>query len=144
MTQIRLDQVNLIVHDVEASRAFYTRLGLDFGEERDPVWALHHISAEHTERVPLDMDLDSTSFAAKWNRGWARGAGVVFGFKVDTREEVDEVVAALAAGGVTVQQEPYDAFWGARYAVVSDPDGNGVGVMSPVDPARRSEAPDPQ
>ena len=24
------------------------------------------------------------------------------------------------------------------YAVVSDPDGNGVGVMSPVDPGRRS------
>ena len=52
-------------------------------------------------------------------------------------------MAALAADGVPVQQEPYDAFWGARYAVVSDPDGNGVGIMSPVDPARRSEAPSP-
>jgi hypothetical protein len=27
---------------------------------------------------------------------------------------------------------------------VSDPDGNGVGIMSPVDPARRYEAPDPR
>ena len=36
-----------------------------------------------------------------------------------------------------------DAFWGARYAVVSDPEGNGVGIMSPVDPARRSEPPAP-
>ena len=53
------------------------------------------------------------------------------------------LVAALAAEGVPVQQQPYDAFWGARYAVVSDPDGNGVGIMSPVDPAFRSEAPSP-
>ena len=43
-----------------------------------------------------------------------------------------------------MQQEPYDAFWGARYAVVSDPDGNGVGIMSPVDdalPQRATAAP---
>jgi catechol 2,3-dioxygenase-like lactoylglutathione lyase family enzyme len=141
---IRLDQVNLVVRDVEASRTFYARLGVDFGEVRDPVWADHHVSAEHNERVPLDVDLDSTSFAQKWDRGWPGGPGVIFGFKVDSREEVDELVAALAAEGVPVQQEPWDAFWGARYAVVSDPDGNGVGIMSPVDPARRSEAPNPQ
>jgi hypothetical protein len=28
--------------------------------------------------------------------------------------------------------------------VVSDPDGNSVGIMSPIDPDRRSTAPDPQ
>jgi catechol 2,3-dioxygenase-like lactoylglutathione lyase family enzyme len=144
MAPVRLDQLNLVVRDVEASRAFYTRLGVDFGEERDPVWAHHHLSAERSERVPLDLDLDSTSFAPKWNRGWPGGPGVVIGFKVDSREEVDRLVAALAAEGVAVQQEPWDAFWGARYAIVSDPDGNGVGIMSPVDPARRYEAPDPR
>ena len=53
-------------------------------------------------------------------------------------------MAALAAEGVAVQQEPYDAFWGARYAVVSDPDGNAVGIMSPVDDAFRSEPPSPR
>ena len=52
-------------------------------------------------------------------------------------------MAALAAAGAAVQQEPYDAFWGARYAVVSDPDGNGVGIMSPVDPAQRRDQPPP-
>ena len=53
-------------------------------------------------------------------------------------------MAALAADGVPVQQQPYDAFWGARYAVVSDPDGHGVGIMSPVDPALRRNEPPPQ
>ena len=61
---------------------------------------------------------------------------------METRAEVDALVAALAAEGVPVQQVPYDAFWGARYAVVSDPDGNAVGIMSPVDAAfRRDQAP---
>jgi len=139
----RLDQLNLVVHDVAASRAFYARLGLDFGDERDPVWDAHHVSARAGDTTPLDVDLDSASFAAQWNQGWSGGAGAILGFKVDTRDEVDALVAALAAEGVAVQQAPYDAFWGARYAVVTDPDGNGVGIMSPVDPARRHPSPTP-
>jgi catechol 2,3-dioxygenase-like lactoylglutathione lyase family enzyme len=139
----RLDQVNLVVPDVGACRAFYTRLGLDFGDEQDPVWANHHISAGHDDRTPLDVDLDSTTFATQWNEGWPGGAGVVLGFRVDTREAVDDVVATLEGSGAAVQQRPYDAFWGARYAVVSDPAGNAVGIMSPVDPERRGEPPDP-
>ena len=62
---------------------------------------------------------------------------------MDTREAVDALVDSLVAEGVAVQQEPYDAFWGARYAVVSDPDGNGVGIMSPIDPAQRRDEPAP-
>jgi catechol 2,3-dioxygenase-like lactoylglutathione lyase family enzyme len=144
VSPIRLDQVNLVVGDVAASRAFYSRLGLDFGAERDPIWSAHHVSAPGGEHAPIDIDLDSTAFVTKWDRGWAGGTGAVLGFKVDSREDVDRLVAALSAEGVAVQQEPYDAFWGARYAVVSDPDGNAVGIMSPVDDALRSEAPSPQ
>jgi catechol 2,3-dioxygenase-like lactoylglutathione lyase family enzyme len=140
---IRLDQVNLVVHDVAASRAFYSRLGLPFGDPADPVWDAHHVSARHDETTPLDVDLDSESFAGKWNSGWSGGSGAILGFKVETRDEVDALVASLAADGVVVQQAPYNAFWGARYAVVSDPDGNGVGIMSPIDPDQRHEAPSP-
>ena len=49
----------------------------------------------------------------KWDRGWPGGSGLVVGFKVDSRQEVDALVAALVADGVPVQQEPFDAFWGA-------------------------------
>jgi catechol 2,3-dioxygenase-like lactoylglutathione lyase family enzyme len=140
---IRLDQVNLVVRDVEASRTFYSRLGLDFGTEHDPVWSAHHVSAVHGDATPIDVDLDSTSFATMWDEGWPGGTGALLGFKVDTREEVDALVGALVAEGVRVQQEPYDAFWGARYAVVTDPDGNGVGIMSPVAASYRSEPPTP-
>jgi catechol 2,3-dioxygenase-like lactoylglutathione lyase family enzyme len=140
---IRLDQLNLIVHDVEASRTFYARLGLDFGDAPDAIWADNYASAVHGEHTLIDVDVHSSTFVQKWDRGWPGGSGVVVGFKVDSRDEVDALVAALCADGVPVQQEPFDAFWGARYAVVGDPDGNGVGIMSPVDPALRSQPPSP-
>jgi catechol 2,3-dioxygenase-like lactoylglutathione lyase family enzyme len=140
---IRLDQINLIARDVGASRNFYSRLGLDFADLDDAVWADHHISAGHGGQGGIDLDIDSTSFAQKWDAGWPGGSGIVIGFKVDSRQEVDALVAALAADGVHIQQEPCDAFWGARYAVVSDPDGNGVGIMSPIDPATRRVPPSP-
>jgi len=146
VTPIHFDQVNLVVRDVEASRAFYATLGIDFGDEHDPVWARHHVSAVRppsTVDAPADLDLDSMTFAAQWNGGWRGGPGFVIGFKVDTRQDVDDVVARLTDDGVEVQQPPYDAFWGARYAVVSDPDGNAVGIMSPVDEALRSDPPSP-
>jgi predicted lactoylglutathione lyase len=144
VTPIHLDQLNLVVSDVEASRSFYAHLGIDFGDERDPVWADHHVSASHGDILPFDLDLDSTSFSGQWNAGWPGGPGVVLGFKVDSRQEVDDLVAELVREGVAVQQEPYDAFWGGRYAVVADPDGNGVGIMSPIDPAYRSPGPAPR
>ena len=52
--------------------------------------------------------------------------------------------AALTAAGYPSQQEPYDTFWGSRYAILEDPDGNAVGLMSVPDPARRSPPPDPE
>ena len=60
-------------------------------------------------------------------------------FRVATRDEVDEVYNDLIGAGHKGQQAPYDAFWGARFAVIEDPDGNAVGVMSPSDPGLRHD-----
>jgi catechol 2,3-dioxygenase-like lactoylglutathione lyase family enzyme len=131
-----LDQVNLVVSDMGATVAFYSRLGLTI-PDTDADFQAHHRSA----RLPggVDLDFDSTEFARHWDKGWTAGAGVVVGFKVASREQVDAVYSDLTGAGYRGQQEPYDAFWGARYAVVEDPDGNPVGIMSPSDPARRSD-----
>jgi uncharacterized glyoxalase superfamily protein PhnB len=61
----------------------------------------------------------------------------VLGFSVASRDAVDERYAALTGAGYPGRQPPYDAFWGARYAVVQDPDGRDVGLMSPIDPDRK-------
>src|SRR5579862_7045440 len=131
-----LDQINLVTRDMDASLAFYRRLGIDI-PDRDPAWDLHHRSAAGDGG--LDLDLDSETFAREWDEGWRGGSGCVIGCKLASRAEVDRVYADLTGAGYRGQQEPWDAFWGARYAIVEDPDGNAVGLMSPADPARRWE-----
>jgi hypothetical protein len=39
------------------------------------------------------------------------------------------------------RQAPFDALRGGRYAIVADPHGNDVGLMSPVDESMRSWPP---
>jgi uncharacterized glyoxalase superfamily protein PhnB len=63
-------------------------------------------------------------------------------FSVEARADVDEIHGALVADGARSLQPPYDAFWGARYAIVVDPDGVAVRRMSPVDDAKCSSPPE--
>jgi uncharacterized glyoxalase superfamily protein PhnB len=89
----------------------------------------------------IDLDFDSQEFAQQWNTGWTprSGGGMgVLGFGLPSREAVDSLFADVTHAGYKSQQPPFDAFWGARYAVVEDPDGNAVGLMSPIDPERRT------
>jgi uncharacterized glyoxalase superfamily protein PhnB len=126
-----LDQINMVVGNMDKAIEFYRRLGLDFADML-PEWEAHHRSADVGEG--LDFDLDSVVFARQWDEGWSgrrNGAGCVVVFRVETRDEVDEIHDDLAGAGYKVQQPPYDAFWGSRFTVVEDPDGNAIGVMSP-------------
>ena len=136
-----LDQVNIVVSDMEASAAFYERLGVRL-ETSPPDWAPHHRNS--TPVGGADVDLDSSAFAAVWNTGWPAGAtGPVLLFRMPSRDAVDRVHADLVGAGHVSQQEPYDAFFGCRFAVVEDPDGNAVGLISVRDPAHRGETPPP-
>jgi uncharacterized glyoxalase superfamily protein PhnB len=134
------DGINLVVGDMDASVAFYRRLGTTIPDQGP--WDADHRTAETAGGASFEMD--STRFVPKWNSGWpgsqGRGAAV-FGFKVAKREDVDRIYDDLTAAGYQSQQAPYDAFWGARYAIVEDPDGNAVGLMSPMDDTFRSEPP---
>ena len=48
----------------------------------------------------------------------------------DLFRRVDRLYAELTEAGYTGQREPWDAFWGQRYATVADPDGNGVDLFA--------------
>lgn len=148
MTRAVLDQLNIICGDPTASIAFYRRLGVDIPETgvwRTPT-GIHHVSAaDQSAHQAIRFDLDSTAFAQAWNAGWAnrddlRGR-VVVGFGVPTRAAVDDVYRDMTGAGYRGLQEPCDAFWGAPYAIIEDPDGVAVGVMSPISLERKSAPP---
>jgi catechol 2,3-dioxygenase-like lactoylglutathione lyase family enzyme len=135
-----LGQLNLVVADMAATVAFYRRLGLTIDDSRP--FAAHHL--EVTMPNGFVLEFDSVAFAQRWDVGWRGQPGPsrnVIGFDLAARTAVDALYADLTAAGYRVQQPPCDAFWGARYAVVEDPDGNPVGLMSPIDPARRGTPP---
>jgi len=89
----------------------------------------------------IGFDLDSVKLAKSYNEGWEGESGNGVGFSLPSREAVDERYERMTDAGYVGLQPPYDAFWGARYAVVEDPDGNHVGLMSPQGPLRRSVPP---
>jgi uncharacterized glyoxalase superfamily protein PhnB len=60
------------------------------------------------------------------------------GFSLPTRDAVDVTCAELVCAGYAGRQPPYNAFWGARYAIVTDPDGNHIGLMGPADEKRKT------
>ena len=53
-----------------------------------------------------------------------------FAMLCDTVAEVDVVAAAIKNAGHTLTVEPWDAFWGQRYATVRDPDGYQIDIFA--------------
>lgn len=139
MDHPRLNQLNLVVRDMEATLAFYRLLGLEI----DITPSGQHASARVGGGFLVEWDTED--FALRWDSCWrAGGSGdTVIGFSVGSREAVDEIYERLTSAGHRPQQPPYDAFWGSRYAIVEDPDGRPVGFMSPEDPAKKSWPPAP-
>jgi predicted lactoylglutathione lyase len=132
------NQVNLIVRDMDKTVAFYRRLGLTIDAEPGS----EHVGVTFPNGV--SMDLDSVGFVPMWDSAskGATGGSTVLGFSVASREAVDDLYTTLTHDGYAGRQPPYDAFFGARYAMVEDPDGNPVGLMSPIDAERKTWPPE--
>ena len=145
MTAPVLDQLNLVVADMERSIGFYRELGLDIPD--DAVWrtdtGAHHVVMKMPDG--FELALDSHALAETYNRGWRAFSGegnrTVMSFRYADATAVDATYERLVGLGHASSQPPYYTFWGSRYAIVADPDGNHVGLMSPPDPEHRSGPP---
>jgi len=126
----RLDVFGIVVGDMARSVAFYRRLGLEFpeGAENEP-----HVEAQlgGGMRYTLDTEEVMRSFDPEWTRpteGHLTGGA----FLCDSPEEVDQVYRELLENGATAYKEPWDAFWGQRYAQLRDPDGTVIDLYAPL------------
>jgi uncharacterized glyoxalase superfamily protein PhnB len=125
----RLDLIGIVVEDMGRSLAFYRQLGLDIPASAD--------SEGHVEvtlpgglRLAWDTVEIMKSFDAEWTPPTG-GSRCGFAFLVDSPADVDTLYAELVAGGAAGHLEPWDAFWGQRYAVLKDPDRNDVSLFAP-------------
>jgi catechol 2,3-dioxygenase-like lactoylglutathione lyase family enzyme len=130
----RFDAVGLVVSDMAASVTFYRRLGFAFpeGAERLP-----HAEAELPGGLRLLLDTEETvrSFHPG-RRPPARGGRASLALRCDDPGAVDALYEELVGAGCHGELKPWDAVWGQRYAVVLDPDGNGVDLFAPLPAAQ--------
>ncbi|KRD42883.1 hypothetical protein ASE38_00880 [Cellulomonas sp. Root930] len=118
-------QINLVVADVARAGAFYRDLGWDVVDPVDP----------HAEIrfKGLKVELDERSSVAYWNSGNPddAAAATVVSIHLASRDEVDAVWTRMTGLGYESRQRPFDAFFGSRFAVLADPDGHQIGLLSP-------------
>jgi catechol 2,3-dioxygenase-like lactoylglutathione lyase family enzyme len=125
----QLDAFGIVVSDMARALAFYRKLGLEFPDGAE---SEGHVEAQLDGglRYMLDGEDVIKSFDPEWERpqsGMHGGA-----FRCESPEEVDRVYAELLAAGGSAHKEPWDAFWGQRYAQVRDPDGTVVDLFAPL------------
>ena len=133
-------QINLFVDDLEASKHFYEGLGWRI-EAMGPLAGIAHLPGGLSVAL---LPAAEREFVAAFDSGHpgTTGGSALIDVRAEDREQVDALHRELLERGGSSSQPPIDAFWGSRYAVVTDPDGNRIGLKSPVDEARRSQPPD--
>jgi catechol 2,3-dioxygenase-like lactoylglutathione lyase family enzyme len=124
---IQLDMIGLTVRDMAASLAFYRLLGLAV---KDPPPGEPYVDVITPNGYRVSWN--SVEMVKSIDPHWVEPVGqrVGLAFKCDSPAEVDAVFAKLTGAGYGARQAPWDAFWGQRYAVVLDPDGNGVDLFA--------------
>ncbi|GAA1505093.1 VOC family protein [Dactylosporangium maewongense] len=125
-----LNYIGIVVTDMARSLAFYRQLGLDIPADQD--------AAPHAEcslgggmRIAWDTEETIRSFDPEWTPPVGTGRSAI-GFECDTPAEVDKVYDSLISAGYGGHKAPWDAFWGQRYAILHDPDGNPVDLYSAI------------
>ncbi|MCN9244294.1 VOC family protein [Streptomyces sp. RY43-2] len=124
----RFDVIGLVVSDMAASLAFYRRLGPVFPEdaEQQP-----HVEAALPGGLRLALDTEEVVRSFHPGRRPSTGGGRVgLAFRCGSPAEVDGTYEELVDAGHHGELKPWDAVWGMRYAVVHDPDGNGVDLFA--------------
>ena len=127
---IQMNLIGLVVADMSASLAFYRRLGLDIPASAD---AEPHV--EVTLPGGLRLAWDPVDIIKSFDQEWTAPTGghrINLAFLCDSPADVDAKHDELVDAGYHSHLKPWDAFWGQRYAVVHDPDGNPIDLFAPL------------
>ena len=120
----QLNAIGIVAADLAESIRFYGLLGLEFPEDEG------HI--ETTLPSGVRFMLDGEDVIRSFNPEWRRETGnqLSLAFECASPAEVDETYARIVEAGFRGEKEPWDAFWGQRYAQLRDPDGVPVDLFA--------------
>jgi len=115
--------VSITVKDIHKSAAWYQDVvgfGVERTAEREGRLVLVALKAGDA-RLSLNQDNGA--------KGWDRIKGLGFSINVWTTDDIDAIATRIKTSGGTLDSEPVDAPWGARYFRLSDPDGFKLAIL---------------
>ena len=121
--------IGLVVADMGRALAFYRALGLDVAKDADDQ---PHVDVPLPNGARLMFDTIDTIHS--FDPTWSPPTGdhrIALAFTCDSPNDVDGVFAELVGSGYEPHLEPWNTFWGQRYASVHDPDGNSIELYAP-------------
>ncbi|MFE5322439.1 VOC family protein [Paenibacillus sp. NPDC056579] len=123
---VHLDMVGIVVKDMKQALDFYRALGLDIPESAN---AEPHVEVAQNG---FRLAFDTQSMIKEIYGDWVEPAGhrIELAFRCDSPDAVNELYHRIVDRGYDVHREPWDAFWGQRYAIVKDPDGNLISLFA--------------
>jgi uncharacterized glyoxalase superfamily protein PhnB len=123
-----LNAVGIVTSDMARSLEFYRQLGLEAPDTPDE----GHVNIEIAggARLMFDSEAEIRKFRPDWER--ATGNQSALAFECESPSEVDEIYSRVLAAGFQGDKEPWDAFWGQRYAQLRDPDGVPVDLYATI------------
>lgn len=124
---MKLNAVGVAFSDLAKTVAFYSALGFKFPNFSPDEDHLEPLDLEGSTRLMLDSKKLLTDLLSVEPKPATHSH---FAIEYDTPEELNQIVATLTSLNYKILKEPWDAFWGQRYAVVEDPDGYKVDLYA--------------
>lgn len=124
---MKLDAISITSKNLKETVKFYSLLGFTFADFAPDEKHIEPITKKGDVRLMIDdADLikDITGVAP------IPPTHSSFAILCDNPKEVDKVVSTVKSSGFEIVKDPWDAFWGQRYAIVKDPDGYMVDLFA--------------
>lgn len=123
----RFISLYLFISDLPKTVEFYEKLGLEV-EQVSGLFARASVGKD------ILFEFGTAELTRSYDKGWNPPGGPTqstINLGLDSRSAVDETYARMVGSGYVGHLAPCDPPWGARFAILEDPDRNYVGLHSP-------------
>ena len=124
---IQLHTVGVVVRNMGESLAFYRHLVLPVPEGQD---AEDNVEAGLPNGITLGFLSEVVARQADPTFTEPVSQRINLQFACESAAEVDAIHTSLVAAGYISHTDPWDAYWGQRFARIKDADGNVVNLFA--------------
>jgi uncharacterized glyoxalase superfamily protein PhnB len=122
-----LEAIGITTSDLAASLRFYGLVGVAVPDPDED-----HVEAQVAGGLSLMWDTEELIRQIEPDLPSPVRQRIVLAFRCADAADVDATYARVVEAGFESKAEPWDAFWGQRFAYLRDPDGNIVALFAPL------------